>query len=279
MDILPKTQIDPSKIKDPYSLLAVFLLSVESLLGLMLYIAKDHTIYERVFIGSIMTLILIVFMIVVMRIVRELKEHDVAVKDEKQRRKSGEGGQERDVSKPYLFSWDSVPGDHNEKLIRYLRNNFDISWVEKAEICKCGDSMTISISTDENSAEIKLSDTKEKAILKISDDRTYGLKVMEENGKLNIYGKPPALTEATVEICTRKEDVEKKMTDLIKESEESLYYHGGAGFVGAYQPWRQALDEKLEMSLKKVINGTMVLVFQTISGFELLFLDQYFEYN
>jgi uncharacterized membrane protein len=256
MDILPKTQIDPSKIKDPYSLLAAFLLIVESLLGFWFYIAKDSTdgIYERVFIGSIMTLIFIVFMFVVMRIVRELKGHDAEVKDEKKRRKFEEEEQGIDVSKPYLFSWDSVPGDHNEKLIRYLRNNFDISWVEKAEICKCGDSMTISISTDENSAEIKLSDTKEKAILRISDGRIYDLKVMEENGKLNIYGKPTALEGLdAVEICTGMEDVEQRMTDLLKETKESLYYHGGAGFVGAYQPWRQALDEKLNNETIKIV--------------------------
>lgn len=250
-----KVLFDPSTIKGPFSLLAAFLLVFDSLLGF--WFTQAVGMAERIFCGSVMALISIVFMIVVMRIVRELKEHDAEVKDEKKRRKFGEEEQGIDVSKPYLFSWDSVPGDHNEKLIRYLRNIFDISWVEKAEICKCGDSRTISISTDENSAEIKLSDTKEKAILKISDGRIYDLKVMEENGKLNIYGKPTALeglgTEATVEICTRKEDVEKKMTDLLKESEESLYYHGGAGFVGAYQPWRDELEKKLKNEKIKIV--------------------------
>jgi hypothetical protein len=88
----------------------------------------------------------------------------------------------------YLFSWDSVPGDDNEKLIRFLRDDFDMEWVENAEIRKCNDDMTISISKDENSAEILMDENKEKAILKIRDGRTYNLEVKTENSKLNIYG-------------------------------------------------------------------------------------------
>lgn len=246
MDMRTKIPFDPSKIKDPYNLLAALLLIVESLFGYLLYLLRDTPDPDKlVIIGFIMALIFIVFMIDVLYIVREQNEQKTILKQESDQRS------ELPVETP-LFCWDSVPGDHNEKLIRYLRNNFGIGWVEKAEICKCSDGMTISISTDANSAEIKLSDTKEIATLEISDG-SYGLEVREENGKLNIYGKPPALTEATVEFCTRKEDVEKKMTDLLKETNESLYYYGGAGFIGSYPPWKQELDVKLKDENVKIV--------------------------
>jgi hypothetical protein len=55
------------------------------------------------------------------------------------------------LEKSYLFSWDSVPGGDNEKLIRSFRDDFDIDWAENAEIRKSNDGMTINISKDENS--------------------------------------------------------------------------------------------------------------------------------
>ena len=90
----------------------------------------------------------------------------------------------------YLFNWNSVPGDDNEKLIGFLRDDFDIDWAENSKISKSRDGMTISISKDEYSAEIMIDEKKKKAILKISDDITHELKVKKENDKLNIYNSP-----------------------------------------------------------------------------------------
>ena len=88
----------------------------------------------------------------------------------------------------YLYNRDSVPEGNNEKLIGFLKDDFDIGWAKDAEIRKSDDGMTILISKDnENSAEILIDEKKENAILKISDGRTYDLKVKTENGKLNIY--------------------------------------------------------------------------------------------
>lgn len=87
----------------------------------------------------------------------------------------------------YLFSWESVPGDDNEKLIRFLIDNFDIDQVENAEIRKSGDGKTIYLSKNEILARIMLEDKEEKAILKLSDGRIHDLKVIKDNGKLNIY--------------------------------------------------------------------------------------------
>ncbi|RCV65779.1 hypothetical protein C5S53_02040 [Methanophagales archaeon] len=94
-----------------------------------------------------------------------------------------------EIQNTYLFSWDNVPGDHNDKLKKYLKGNFDIVWAENATIKKSYDGKTIRIITDENSAEIEINEEKEKATLKINDGRTYDLKIKNENGKLNIYQK------------------------------------------------------------------------------------------
>ena len=87
----------------------------------------------------------------------------------------------------YLFSWDNVPGNDSEILLRFLRDDLDIGWAENAEIHKPDDGKTIRIFKDENAVEIMLDERAEKATLKISDGRTYDLKVKKEDGKLNIY--------------------------------------------------------------------------------------------
>jgi ppGpp synthetase/RelA/SpoT-type nucleotidyltranferase len=106
-----------------------------------------------------------------------------------------------------LFSWDDVPNDRSEELIRFpeilrfLRDE-DIDWAESAKICKSSDGKTICIFKDENSAEIMIAE-KNKATLKISGGRTYlkirkDLKVKKVNGKLNIY-KPENDPDYTID--------------------------------------------------------------------------------
>ena len=85
----------------------------------------------------------------------------------------------------YLFSWDNIPGNDSEKLLRFLRDDLNIGWAENAEIRKSDDS--IHIIKDKNSAEITIDERKEKAILKIGDDRSHDLQVKKEKGELNIY--------------------------------------------------------------------------------------------
>lgn len=87
-----------------------------------------------------------------------------------------------------LFCWDSVPGGDNDKLIKFLRNDFDMDWAKNEDISKPYEN-TILISAGENSAKIMLDKKKEEATLEISDGRTLGLKVKTENGKRNLYGR------------------------------------------------------------------------------------------
>ena len=87
----------------------------------------------------------------------------------------------------YLFSWDDVPGNDSDRLLRFLRDDFGIGWAENKGIHKFDDGKTIRIFKDENWAEITIDVGKEKATFKIRDGRTHDLKVKKENGKLNIY--------------------------------------------------------------------------------------------
>jgi putative CRISPR-associated protein (TIGR02619 family) len=110
----------------------------------------------------------------------------------------------------YLFSWDNLQGDDKGKLRRYLRDDFAIDWTENAKINKSPSGMTINISEDnENRAEIIWVDNKEKAILKISDGRTYDLKVKNECGKLKIYSNPFRLNAKQVLVEEIKDEYEK----------------------------------------------------------------------
>jgi preprotein translocase subunit SecY len=75
----------------------------------------------------------------------------------------------------YLFSWDDVPGNDSERLLRYLKDAHNIDWAESVEICKSDEGKTIRIFKNENSVEIMIDEKKEKA------------KVKKEHDKLNIY--------------------------------------------------------------------------------------------
>jgi hypothetical protein len=97
----------------------------------------------------------------------------------------------------YLFSWDDVPGNDNEKLVKFLVDDYNTGWAKSAEteICKSDDGKSIHIYEDENLAEMMINEKRGKLTLKVSDCRTHclkvkNLKVKKENGKLNVY-KPP----------------------------------------------------------------------------------------
>ncbi len=87
----------------------------------------------------------------------------------------------------YLFSWRNIPGNDSDKLLKFLKYDLDIDWIENAILVKTDEDKTILVSTEEKSAEISLNEKTDKAILKISNGRTYYLEVKEESGQLSIY--------------------------------------------------------------------------------------------
>ena len=87
----------------------------------------------------------------------------------------------------YLFTWDDVPGEDSEKLLRYLQEELALGWAGNAELQKSGDNRAIRIVKDRNSADITLDTYNGTASLIICDGRTIDLRVKEEDGELKIY--------------------------------------------------------------------------------------------
>jgi len=87
----------------------------------------------------------------------------------------------------YLFNWDNISECDKEILRKFLKDDLGLGWVEDAEITKPDANKAIRISKDENTVEITINEKKEKATLKISDGRTFNLKIKNENGELKIY--------------------------------------------------------------------------------------------
>jgi len=132
-----------------------------------------------------------------------------------------------DVKDKYLFSWDSVPGCDNKKLIKFLRDDFDIDWAENSEIRKSKDCQTICIFKDENSAEIMMDEKNEKVTLKISDGRIYDLKVKTEKGKLNIYkDNDIGFSPLTDEIVPLTKEEEKELESVFGKETVKIMKEG-----------------------------------------------------
>ena len=113
------------------------------------------------------------------------------------------------IEKERLFSWDDVPGNDSERLLKYLKDDHGIDWTKRAKICKSEDGRIIRIFVDEcsgwslladinadstihifnekNSVEIIIDEKGHGVILKISDGITHRLRVKREYGRLNIY--------------------------------------------------------------------------------------------
>lgn len=107
------------------------------------------------------------------------------------------------------FCWDNVSEKDNDELKNFLRKEFDIDQVKKEGITKSNDDMTIYISTDKNSAEIRMDDYKKNATLKIRDGKTHNLKVKKVDNKQYLYSQ----SEAEIKCFVADEDREGGMGD------------------------------------------------------------------
>jgi hypothetical protein len=109
-----------------------------------------------------------------------------------------------------LFSWDNIPGNDNEKLIKFLKHNFGIDWVKAAKIEKINNDKTIRVYIENNSISLKLNNEKTKAIMTIDNSRYEEFIVKMENNKLNIYDE---ITESNVRIRVMDELVKGLSTE------------------------------------------------------------------
>ncbi len=110
----------------------------------------------------------------------------------------------------YLFSWDKIPGNDNWKLIEFLRQNFNIDWVETAKIEKIDDDKTIRVSSEKNFLIIELNDEKTRVNILIDDDRTDNFIVKAENDELHIYKEDASKVNKVIFNNLEKEIIQKQ---------------------------------------------------------------------
>ncbi len=92
-------------------------------------------------------------------------------------------------NKSYLFNWNEISGNDNERLIEVLKQNFCIDWATTAKIEKIDYDKTIKVSTQKNHLSLKINDEQNEVSLEIDDGRTEKFVGKIENSKLNIYNK------------------------------------------------------------------------------------------
>jgi PGF-pre-PGF domain-containing protein len=92
------------------------------------------------------------------------------------------------IGRSYLFSWEEIPGNDSERLIDFLKSNYDVDWVETATIDKTDNGKKIKITAGKKSISLNLNNENTELNLKIDNGKTDKFIVKTENGKLNIYG-------------------------------------------------------------------------------------------
>ncbi len=85
----------------------------------------------------------------------------------------------------YFISWEEIQDDNILK--KFLINNFNVKWVENAEINRGEDKKTIELAYENYSLSLMLDNENTRVNLTISDGRTYEFIVMKEKDKHNIY--------------------------------------------------------------------------------------------
>jgi hypothetical protein len=89
-----------------------------------------------------------------------------------------------------VFLWQDVPGVDDHRLKNFLKQEFDVDWLEKAEIIKSDDHNTIKISCISKSLTIKLNDEKDKAILIINRKKEYEFTFLSQTYEVLYRGQP-----------------------------------------------------------------------------------------
>lgn len=94
-----------------------------------------------------------------------------------------------EVNVMHMFRWDNVPGSENDRLMRYLKDDFGLDWAMDARIERSVDGNTIRINAGKRSAEIIMSEKKNASTLRVDDGKSYELSVKNDGGELSVYNE------------------------------------------------------------------------------------------
>lgn len=159
---------------------------------------------------------------------------------------------------PYLLSWDKIPGKENNRLLEYLKNKYNASWVENGKIEKTDLGRTVRIFDGNNFLNISFDYDKAKASLILYNYLdSFDIKMV--NGELNIELMPYSVSwdeipgEDSVRLVDyleknynlnwiKKGKIEKinhDRTIIISNLNNSLYisldYNKAKAFLGVYR--------------------------------------------
>ena len=87
------------------------------------------------------------------------------------------------------FNWDEIPGNDSKTLEDILRWDYNISWIDTAEIEKIDCNKAIKVSNKNNSLFLRLNDQNTNATLKINDRIAGKFFANEIDGELKIYSQ------------------------------------------------------------------------------------------
>lgn len=91
------------------------------------------------------------------------------------------------LSTGYVFSWKDLTGKDKTKLLRFLKTNYNLNWVESATVEWYGDGRSIIVSLDTKYLLLRLSPENNRISIESGKDLIDSLVVRNENGFLNIY--------------------------------------------------------------------------------------------
>ena len=116
-----------------------------------------------------------------------LEKYEFLYKDNDGHEIKGHRTKKKLFGEVFLFSWNNVPGNDSERLLRFLKYDIKIEWLENAEIKKSNDNKAITITNESNTLTIKLNKEENKAILCINGKETHEYILKEEGDNINIY--------------------------------------------------------------------------------------------
>ncbi len=90
------------------------------------------------------------------------------------------------VDGEYLFTWNRITENDNERLKEYFKTKFEVEWVNAVKI-ETKDNWTIILSDGKNNISLRLNTEKTKVDIEINGIRTDEFTVKIENSDLDIY--------------------------------------------------------------------------------------------
>ncbi|MDP3105334.1 MAG: CDC48 family AAA ATPase [Candidatus Methanoperedens sp.] len=99
----------------------------------------------------------------------------------------------------FVFNWESVPGNDNVRLIKFLMEDLGIDRVEYVKITRNETEKTIHVTNVERSVDIALDETKELVTFKFNDGRAYTLHAKKENDRHGIYDEKKLSDDVNIE--------------------------------------------------------------------------------